>query len=129
MNPSLPLVAILCPVEFSFSEDAALVENAQLAGVASVRTFRIEFNASIPEEAMAADVLILWHNVPIGAGVIGKLRQCRAIIRNGVGYDSVDTAAATGRGIPVCNVPDYGTEEVADHAIALALALVRQLFP
>ncbi len=32
-------------------------------------------------------------------------------------------------GIPVCNVPDYGTEEVADHTIALTLALCRQLFP
>ncbi|MEO6568441.1 MAG: C-terminal binding protein [Opitutaceae bacterium] len=129
MNPSLPLVAILCPVEFSFSEDVALVENEQLRGVATVRTFRIEFNASIPDEALAADVLILWHNVPIGAEIIGKLSKCRALIRNGVGYDSVDITAATARKIPVCNVPDYGTEEVADHAIALALALVRQLLP
>jgi phosphoglycerate dehydrogenase-like enzyme len=46
-----------------------------------------------------------------------------------VGYDSVDIAAARERGIAVCNVPDYGTEEVADHAIALAMALCRQLFP
>jgi phosphoglycerate dehydrogenase-like enzyme len=51
------------------------------------------------------------------------------IIRNGVGFDSVDVAAARERGIAVCNVPDYGTEEVADHAIALAMALCRQLFP
>jgi phosphoglycerate dehydrogenase-like enzyme len=129
MNPSTPLVAILCPVEFSFSEDAALVENEQLAGAAAVRTFRVGFNAPIPDEALAADVLILWHNVPMGPEVISRLKQCRAIIRNGVGYDSVDIAAAAARGIPVCNVPDYGTEEVADHAIALALALVRQLFP
>jgi phosphoglycerate dehydrogenase-like enzyme len=129
MNPTLPLVAILCPVEFSFSEDAALVENAQLAGAANVRTFRVAFNASIPDEALAADALILWHSVPVGADVIAKLSRCRAIIRNGVGYDSVDIKAAAARGIPVCNVPDYGTEEVADHTIALALALVRQLFP
>ena len=51
------------------------------------------------------------------------------MIRNGVGFDSVDGAAAAQRGIALCNVPDYGTEEVADHAIALTLALCRQLFP
>jgi phosphoglycerate dehydrogenase-like enzyme len=57
------------------------------------------------------------------------LRKCRALIRNGVGFDSVDIVAARERGIAVCNVPDYGTEEVADHAIALTMALCRQLFP
>jgi phosphoglycerate dehydrogenase-like enzyme len=65
----------------------------------------------------------------VDAGVVSRLQKCRAIIRNGVGFDTVDTAAAAQRGIPVCNVPDYGTEEVADHALALALALCRQLFP
>lgn len=129
MTSSSPLVAILCPIEFTFSEDAALVENEHLAGVATVRTFRVAFNAPIPDEALAAHVLILWHNVSISAAVVGQLRHCRAIIRNGVGFDSVDTASAAARGIPVCNVPDYGTEEVADHTLALALALVRQLFP
>jgi phosphoglycerate dehydrogenase-like enzyme len=51
------------------------------------------------------------------------------LVRNGVGYDTVDIAAAAEQGIPVANVPDYGTEEVADHAIALCLALVRRLRP
>jgi phosphoglycerate dehydrogenase-like enzyme len=46
-----------------------------------------------------------------------------------VGFDSVDCQAAREHGVPVCNVPDYGTEEVADHAIALALALARQIIP
>lgn len=129
MSSPLPLVAILCPIEFTFSEDAALEENKHLAGAAVVRTFRVAFNAPIPGEALSAHALILWHSVSITAAVIEKLRNCRAIIRNGVGFDSVDIAAAAARGIPVCNVPDYGTEEVADHAIALTLAMVRQLFP
>jgi phosphoglycerate dehydrogenase-like enzyme len=44
----------------------------------------------------------------------------------GVGYDNVDIAAAGQRGIVCCNVPDYGTEEVADHALMLLLALARR---
>jgi phosphoglycerate dehydrogenase-like enzyme len=64
----------------------------------------------------------------VDAGVIGRLKKCRAVIRNGVGFDTVDIAAAAQRNLPVCNVPDYGTEEVADHALALTLALCRQLF-
>lgn len=125
----LPLVAILCPKEFTFSDPAATVERGVLDGTAEVRTIALDFNDPLPEAALAADVLLLWHNIPVGPDVIARLKHCRALIRNGTGYDSVDTAAAAARGIPVCNVPDYGTEEVADHAIALTLALCRQIFP
>ncbi|MCB1106358.1 MAG: C-terminal binding protein, partial [Cephaloticoccus sp.] len=45
----------------------------------------------------------------------------------GIGYDNVDIAAAKARGIPVCNVPDYGVHEVAEHAVSMAVALARQL--
>jgi phosphoglycerate dehydrogenase-like enzyme len=51
-------------------------------------------------------VQLLWHNISVGPEVIARLKHCRALIRNGVGYDSVDAAAAAARGIPVCNVPD-----------------------
>ena len=43
----------------------------------------------------------------------------------GVGYDRLDRVALAKRNVTVCNVPDYGTEEVADHAIALTLSLRR----
>jgi phosphoglycerate dehydrogenase-like enzyme len=126
---SLPLVVILCPKEFKFTDHAATVETPFLAGVAELRTIWLEYNAPFPTEAFNAAAIILWHGPRVDAGVIAQLRSCRAIIRNGVGFDTVDTAAAARHGIPVCNVPDYGTEEVADHAIALTLALCRQLFP
>lgn len=129
MSTSLPLVAIVCPVEFKFSDPEARLEKEVLAGVAEVRTVRVGLNAPMPPEVNDAQAIILWHGPRVDAGVIDTLHSCRAIIRNGVGFDTVDTAAAARRGIPVCNVPDYGTEEVADHAIALALALCRQLFP
>jgi D-3-phosphoglycerate dehydrogenase len=59
--------------------------------------------------------------------VIQQLRCCKVIIRIGVGYDNVDLEAARARGIPVCNLPDYCIAEVADHALALALAQARAL--
>ncbi|WP_418605456.1 C-terminal binding protein [Georgenia sp. SUBG003] len=57
----------------------------------------------------------------------GRPAEPEAVGRYGVGVDTVDVEAATARGIAVCNVPDYGTEAVSDHAIALALAVGRGL--
>ncbi|PVF95435.1 hypothetical protein CPB86DRAFT_764131 [Serendipita vermifera] len=51
--------------------------------------------------------------------------ELRVIVRMGVGYDRLDRAALAKKGVIVCNCPDYGTTEVADHAIALALSLRR----
>ncbi len=50
-------------------------------------------------------------------------------MRCGVGFDNIDIRAAGLHGIVVCHVPDYGTEEVADHALLLLLALARRLLP
>jgi len=106
-----------------------VIEREVIGDAAEVRRYLCETDADLTEQACQAAALIVWHNLPLTAAGIGRLRNCRAIIRNGVGFDSVDIAAARDRGIAVCNVPDYGTEEVADHAIALAMALCRQLFP
>lgn len=58
---------------------------------------------------------------------LARFPNLKAICRMGVGYDNLDRAAAAERGIMILNVPDYGTTEVADHAMALALALRRGL--
>lgn len=75
--------------------------------------------------ADADALLVQW--APINAAVIAALRHCRVIVRYGIGVDNVDLKAAGARGIPVCNVPDYCIAEVADHALALALSLARQI--
>ena len=62
---------------------------------------------------------------PLNALTLSKLTRCRIIVTSGVGYDHIDIPEATRLGIPVCNIPDYGTTEVADHAMALLLSLVR----
>jgi len=56
---------------------------------------------------------------------IARFPRLRAIVRMGVGYDKIARPAAAARNILVCNVPDYGTTEVADHAMAMALSLRR----
>ncbi len=105
------------------------IEKSIIGSAAEITRHLCDTDADLDDEIAAAHAIILWHNMPLTAAGIAKLRNCRAIIRNGVGYDSVDIAAAAERGIAVCNVPDYGTEEVADHAIALAMALCRQIIP
>ncbi len=63
----------------------------------------------------------------VAAADLARFPRLRAIVRMGVGYDRIDRAEAARRNVIVCNVPDYGTTEVADHAIALAMALRRGL--
>ena len=72
---------------------------------------------------------IITQYARLDAGVIAALRKAKVIVRYGVGVDNIDLAAAAQRGIPVCNVPDYCIDEVADHALALILALTRQISP
>jgi D-3-phosphoglycerate dehydrogenase len=68
---------------------------------------------------------VLVQYARIDGDVMDALPHLRAIGRYGVGVDSIDIDAATARGIAVCNVPDYGTEAVSDHAIGLTLAVAR----
>jgi len=77
-------------------------------------------------DCAAADGLMLFRQF-LTADDLARFTRLRAVVRMGVGYDRIDRAAAAARGVLVCNVPDYGTTEVADHAIALAMALRRGL--
>jgi len=111
-------------------DDGGAVEREIIAG-------QLDFHADIWRDHTAvnaellrrADGLLVWHQIALDAPTIGRLEKCRVIVRAGVGFNNIDIAAAAARGIPVCNTPDYGTAEVADHAIALLLALERGLIP
>jgi D-3-phosphoglycerate dehydrogenase len=70
---------------------------------------------------------ILNTLAPMTRKVIMELDRTKIIARHGVGCDNVDISAATEKGIMVTNVPQYGKEEVADHAITLMLAAVRKI--
>lgn len=80
--------------------------------------------ASLVAACAGADAILVQY-ASITAEVMDALPDLKVIGRYGVGVDSVDVAAATARGIAVCNVPDYGTEAVSDHAIGMALAVAR----
>lgn len=71
---------------------------------------------------------VVFNNfAPINERTMGVMEKGATVIRYGVGVDNVDLEAARRLGVHVCNVPDYGVEEVADHAAAMALALARKL--
>lgn len=72
-----------------------------------------------------ADAIILYHHMSLSRHTLERLEQCKLIVRGGVGVDNIDCEFARQRGIPVANVPDYGSEEVADTALAMTLALCR----
>ena len=73
-----------------------------------------------------ADGLMIMRQ-PVTAADLARFTKLRVVLRMGVGYDRLDRKAAAARNIMVCNVPDYGTTEVADHTLALVLALRRGL--
>jgi len=73
-----------------------------------------------------ADVVITQF-ARIDAEVIAAMKQVRVIARYGIGVDNVDLEAARAKGVPVCNVPDYCIDEVADQTLAMALDLTRRI--
>lgn len=106
--------------------DDGLVERETAGPDVAFSIHRTRDPASLPAGALeGADALLVWHEFPVDAAVIARLARCRIIVRAGAGFDHIDLAAAGAAGIPVANTPDYGTSEVADHAIGLLLALAR----
>lgn len=72
-------------------------------------------------------VAVCNQYAPFTEKVFAALPNLKMVVRYGVGVDNVDLEAATRHGVVICNVPDYGTFEVADHALALFLELVRKV--
>jgi len=100
-------------------------ERAVLDGHAEVRALNARSQADLNGQLDEVDAVMVYHYLRLDRPQIERLKKCRIIARPGVGYDNIDIAAARERGIPVVNVPDYGTEEVADSALGMALTLTR----
>lgn len=79
---------------------------------------------------MVADAdAVITQFAPVDRDVIAAMQNARVIVRYGIGVDNVDLEAATEKNIPVCNIPDYCIDEVADHTLAFILGLTRQVTP
>lgn len=103
------------------------IEKDILKDIAMVENLQCTHEDQYPERMFkGADALIVWHTITMSSKIIERMERCRAVVRCGVGYDNVDIRVAGQKGILVCNIPDYGTEEVADHAIALMMTVARR---
>lgn len=101
------------------------LERAILGDIAEVIALDAMSESELVGQIEDADAVMVYHYFRFTKHSIDRLQRCKVIVRPGVGYDGIDIAAARARGIPVCNVPDYGTEEVADSAMGMALSLAR----
>src|SRR5438309_3379568 len=105
----------------------ASVETEVLGKDTEVKCFVCTDERELPDEIGDLTAVMLCHVLTVTATTLQRLRSCRAIVRVGVGYDNVDCVRAGALGIPVVNIPDYGTNDVADHAFALLLSISRKL--
>jgi len=110
--------------------DHGRIERSMLAGRLDVELCifleRPDGFCPVPPETFArCDAMVVYHKLRVDATLLNHAPRCRLVVRAGVGLNNIDLSACAVRGVPVCNVPDYGTHEVADHAIALMLTLVR----
>jgi D-3-phosphoglycerate dehydrogenase/C-terminal binding protein len=117
---SRPVVAVT-----DFVREPLDRERAILGDAADVIALDAMSEAELDERLETASAIMLYHFITLSRGTIERLRKCRLIVRCGVGFDNVDRDAAREKGIPVANVPDYGSEEVADSAIGMMLSLTR----
>jgi len=104
------------------------VESKVLQAVAVVKSYPDLTDCSvIPEEECShAFGIISGHLVQINIDLLQRCKNLRIIVRLGIGVDNIDIEHASKLGVCVCNVPDYGVEEVADTAFALLLSLFRK---
>jgi D-3-phosphoglycerate dehydrogenase len=101
------------------------IEEELLAGT-GFELVPVRLQGALTDQAAEAAAL-MTHEVPISESIAARLRFCKVVTRMGVGFDIIDVPGCRKYGIEVCYVPDYGTEDVANHAIALLFAVHRHL--
>jgi C-terminal binding protein len=100
-------------------------ERRILGDLADITALDAKSESELAGRIEDADIVMVYHYLGLSAATIARLTKCKLIVRCGVGFDNVDREAARARGITVANIPDYGTEDVADSAIGMMLTLTR----
>lgn len=100
--------------QFSGREDVEFV-------CLSERTKEVIMNATTDA------TVFLYSGAKIDRDIIDNMQKCQLIIRYGIGYDDIDYQWAAKKGIMVCNAPNYGVVDVAEHAVSLIMACAKRL--
>ena len=126
----MPHFRVLYTDRGDYAADFRLEQPLYDAIGAEIVDARLDHNAidwDVYEAHLAqADALVCFR-MPVDRRALDAAPRLKVAVRSGVGYENFDLPAFAERGIPACNVPDYGSEEVAVHALALVLALRRQV--
>jgi D-3-phosphoglycerate dehydrogenase / 2-oxoglutarate reductase len=113
-----------------YSRDLSVEQPIYAAIDAEIVDARLDHNAldwDTYERLLRVADAVVCFRVPVSRRAVAAAPRLKIAVRSGVGYDNLDLAALAERGIAACNVPDYGSEEVAVHALSLALALRRRV--
>lgn len=110
-------------------DESLELERQGLAGldVELIQPGRLRSEDEIIKYGRDADILLVVAE-PVTRRVISSLPRLKGVVRYGIGVDTVDLKAATEFGVIVANFPDFCLDEVANHTMALLLALNRKLF-
>jgi D-3-phosphoglycerate dehydrogenase / 2-oxoglutarate reductase len=126
----MPRFRVLYTDRGDYSQDFSLEQPIYDAIGAEIVDARLDHNAldwdTYARHLRDADALICFR-VAVERRALDAAPKLKVAVRSGVGYENFDLAAFAERGIPACNVPDYGSEEVAVHALSQLLALRRRV--
>jgi D-3-phosphoglycerate dehydrogenase len=115
---------VITDSNLSSDDDEQVLRHAGFTTMRLQATTESEVVAGL-SQASADALIVQW--APVSAAVLDAAPRVRFISRLGIGYDMIDVAAATERGVAVANTPDYCVDEVVAHALAMALWLLRGL--
>lgn len=99
---------------------------AEIAALGEMEIYDRTSNAELIDRCIDAEI-VLTNKVPFSKDVIAKLPKLKMIAVTATGYNIIDIEAAKENGVAVCNVPDYGTDSVAQHTFALVLEFANRV--